>query len=118
MTFTLPWPPSILSPNVVAHWQRKASAKKAYRRACGTLVASVDALLPPMPPDGVVAVLMRFCPPDKRKRDLDNLMAAMKSGLDGIADALAVDDSVFRPAVDWGQVAKGGAVVVTLEVRG
>jgi crossover junction endodeoxyribonuclease RusA len=60
---------------------------------------------------------MRFCPPDKRKRDLDNLLARMKAGLDGLADALGVDDTIFRPAVEWGEVRPRGGVVVTLEVR-
>jgi hypothetical protein len=33
-------------------------------------------------------------------RDQDNLIASMKSGLDGLADALKVDDSNFRVTFD------------------
>jgi crossover junction endodeoxyribonuclease RusA len=36
-------------------------------------------------------------PKDKRHRDYDNLLAASKSMLDGIAHALGVDDSRFGP---------------------
>lgn len=39
-----------------------------------------------------VKVSLVFYPPDKRKRDWDNMLAACKSGLDGLADAMGVDD--------------------------
>lgn len=35
-----------------------------------------------------------YCP-DRRKRDADNLLAAMKSALDGVAQAMGRDDSEF-----------------------
>ena len=38
-----------------------------------------------------------FFTPDARKRDLDNLLAAMKPALDGMAQAIGVDDALFRP---------------------
>ncbi len=37
-----------------------------------------------------------FYPPDRRKRDDDNLIRCMKPYRDGIADALGVDDHCFR----------------------
>lgn len=43
-----------------------------------------------------LAVTLRFVPPDRRARDIDNLVASMKSGLDGLADVLQVDDSRWR----------------------
>jgi crossover junction endodeoxyribonuclease RusA len=35
-------------------------------------------------------------PPDRRARDLDNMLASIKSGLDGLADALEANDRRFR----------------------
>jgi hypothetical protein len=35
--------------------------------------------------------------PDKRWRDADNCLAAAKSALDGLADALMVNDRMFQP---------------------
>jgi crossover junction endodeoxyribonuclease RusA len=35
--------------------------------------------------------------PDKRHRDADNCLAAAKAGLDGMADALGVNDRHFQP---------------------
>lgn len=36
---------------------------------------------------------LTFTPPTRRRFDLDNLLARMKAGLDGLADVLGVDDS-------------------------
>ncbi|MGB6105656.1 MAG: hypothetical protein WBF88_17575 [Pusillimonas sp.] len=38
-----------------------------------------------------------FVAPDGRHRDLDNMLAASKAALDGVADALGIDDKHFRP---------------------
>jgi len=56
-----------------------------------------------------------FLPPSKRRRDQDNLVASMKSGLDGLAQALGVDDHIFRPKVEGiGAPVPGGAVRIRL----
>ncbi len=61
-----------------------------------------------------LAVTLRFVPPDRRARDIDNLVASMKSGLDGLADVLGVDDSRWALSAELaGEV--GGFVRV--EVR-
>jgi crossover junction endodeoxyribonuclease RusA len=88
--FTLPWPPADLSPNARGHWSKLARAKKAYRSACactakqqGAQTLAADAL----------HLTLTFHAPTKRAYDLDNALARMKSGLDGLADVLGVDDS-------------------------
>jgi crossover junction endodeoxyribonuclease RusA len=57
---------------------------------------------------------MTFCPPDKRRRDRDNLIASMKAATDGIADALGTDDSKFIVTYAMGSPVKGGSVEVTI----
>jgi crossover junction endodeoxyribonuclease RusA len=64
----------------------------------------------------LLRVSLDFRPPDRRRRDLDNLLASMKAGLDGLADALGVDDSRWRLAIEMGEPAAGGCVCVTVEV--
>ncbi len=93
LRLTLPWPPAALNPNTRhAHWSQLARAKKRFRSACaltaraqgaGRLCASE------------LAISLVFVPPNRRARDLDNCIAAMKSGLDGLADILGVDDSLW-----------------------
>jgi hypothetical protein len=46
------------------------------------------------------------------------MLAAMKSALDGVAEALGVDDSRFRPIlIDVGEVEKPGRVIVGVGVQ-
>lgn len=90
----LPWPPSALSPNTRhAHWSGLAKAKRAYRAACHVEAMAAGWRKGVFAADDRLHVRLTFVPPDRRRRDLDNLIAAMKSGLDGLADALGVDDN-------------------------
>lgn len=110
MNFVLPWPPSVLNPNVRSHWRKHASAKKAYRLACAMTARSQGGRCLTA---GKLAVGLVFVPPDRRYRDVDNLISAMKSGLDGLADALGVDDRLFRllPAPELLEAAHVGGFV-------
>ena len=88
----LPWPPSDLSPNKRLHWARLAKVKKLYRKECmfSVLAQNIDRV-----PDGPLALDLTFVPPTRHSYDRDNLVARMKSGLDGLADALDINDKRF-----------------------
>lgn len=88
----LPWPPKKLSPNARVHWASKAKAAKSYRHECWALCKLAG--IPKMP-DAALNVWFDFFPPDLRKRDDDNIIASFKSGRDGLADAIGVDDNRF-----------------------
>jgi crossover junction endodeoxyribonuclease RusA len=60
-------------------------------------------------------VSVTFRPPDKRRRDLDNLVASAKSLGDGVADAIRVDDALWSVTYAIGEPTKGGAVIVEIE---
>ncbi|MEY2654294.1 MAG: hypothetical protein RLZZ524_1322 [Pseudomonadota bacterium] len=110
LTMTLPWPPQALSPNTRhAHWSSLARAKRRFRSACSMVAKQHGAGRLESPE---LAVNISFVPPDRRRRDLDNCIAAMKSGLDGLADVLGVDDSrwTLTATLDSSQV--GGFVRV------
>lgn len=94
MNVTLPWPLKELSPNARLHWARVAKAKKTYRQACHLLALQAGAKT--FDAAGPIHVELAFYPPDRRHRDQDNMLAAMKAGLDGLADALGVDDRNFK----------------------
>jgi len=111
MTFTFPWPTKALSPNWRGHWAQKAAAVKAYKTACRRIVGETVVTPSFLPPDATMAVLMRFYPPSKRHYDWDNLLASMKAGLDGMADALGVDDNIFRPSIEVMAEVRGMVVV-------
>ena len=64
---------------------------------------------------GPVRLTFLFCAPDSRRRDLDNMLASMKSAIDGIALALDMDDSKFSLVLARGAPVKGGQVEITIE---
>lgn len=92
LELTLPWPPKDLSPNARVHWAKLAIAKKAYRFDCAMLAMEQGA----KPMQGPVSALITFYPPDKRQRDWDNQIASIKSLIDGVSDAIKVNDRDFR----------------------
>jgi crossover junction endodeoxyribonuclease RusA len=107
----LPWPPKVLSPNARSHWATKSKAAKAYRAACFLLC--LKAALPV--PTGRALLSLEFVPPDRRRRDDDNCIAAFKSGRDGVAQALGIDDSRFVTQLQLSdETVKGGAVRVRI----
>ncbi|MEN6547925.1 MAG: endodeoxyribonuclease RusA [Armatimonadia bacterium] len=111
MKIILPWPPKELSPNARSHWSKKAKAAKSYRHACRiiTFASGIKA------PDGRVLLVLEFVPPNRQRRDDDNLVAAFKAGRDGIADALGIDDSRFTTQFSMrAEPVKDGAVIVEI----
>jgi crossover junction endodeoxyribonuclease RusA len=115
LSVTLPWPSKDLSPNARLHWARKAKAVKQARAGAHFLILEARGHARRI---GEAAKLsMTFCPPDKRRRDRDNLIASMKAATDGIADALRIDDSKFEVSYRMGDPVKGGAVLVIIEER-
>ena len=45
---------------------------------------------------------------------MDNAIASMKHALDGLADAMRVDDRRFHLAFAWGDVCKPGRVEIAI----
>lgn len=56
-------------------------------------------------------------PPDRRRRDDDNVLASLKSYRDGIFDALQINDSYVRISTHgFAKMISGGAVYVWIQV--
>lgn len=114
VTFDLPWPAQALHPNArPGHWGPVARARRDQRQAAfyiarGSLPVNFRA------PEGRIDVGIDFLPPDRRRRDVDGMLASLKSGLDGIADAMRVDDSRFRITFALTEPTKGGKVRITV----
>ena len=92
----LPWPARVLHPNARAHWGTRSKAAKAARRdarllalAAGWDKRTFDG--------GRLHVWIDGYAPDRRRRDHDGFLSSLKPHLDGIADALKVDDARFVP---------------------
>ena len=109
----LPWPPS------VNHYWRHVGSKvlisregRSYRQSVISLVAYENV----KPATGRLAVTLMVYPPDKRRRDLDNLPKAI---LDSLEHAGVYDDDgqIDRLVVERCHVYKGGKVYVAIEER-
>lgn len=118
MIVSLPFPAPELFPNRKngKHWTSTNKAKqsarewaeKASKRAQGAFI----------PGGGTLPLSIVFVAPDGRHRDLDNCLAAAKPQIDGIADALGVNDRRFRPIlVDYIRGDAPGAMIVAVGVR-
>ena len=112
MRVIFPWPLSQLSPNARVHHMELARVKKAAKiEACWLAKnAQADRF---RKASGIV-VSLEFCPPDKRRRDIDNMLASCKALLNGLSAAMGVDDSEWRIVLSRGAPVKGGQVVVTV----
>ena len=111
LNFILPWPPSNLSPNARLHWSQLAKAKKAYRAACAWTAKEQGAQRLGAEK---LHLTITFVPPNRRAHDLDNCLARMKSGLDGLADVLGVDDKHWSLTISKSDDIGG---MVRVEVR-
>ena len=112
MNFICPWPPKELNPNSRTHWAKKMKVAKKYRRDC--YFSAKSSGLKPL--KGLVLFGLIFSPPDNRKRDDDNLLAAFKSGRDGIAEALGADDNQFITQFEVRKLATCGVHVFISEI--
>lgn len=94
----LPWIDSRLMPNRKngAAWQSTHAAKIRAKQD-GALCARAALGTNTLTPADTYPLSLTFVAPDGRHRDLDNMLAASKAALDGIAQALGVDDKCFRP---------------------
>ena len=114
VTISLPWPPTALRPNASSpgSWRKKQTAAKHYKAICLLLCRPSwlfhwDAGNFPS-----AHLTITFRPPDKRRRDLDNMLASFKQGIDAIAETMGVDDYHFGYTILRGEPIKDGAVDV------
>jgi crossover junction endodeoxyribonuclease RusA len=114
--YTLPWPSPALSPNARSHWAAKAKAKAHYRDLCRLAVRAQGVLkIPP----GKLTIDLEFVRPTRRSYDRDNLVARLKSGIDGMCDALKINDKTFTTLVSRvSEDETGGYVRVSIHGEG
>lgn len=106
----LTWPSPGLFPNKKGHWTDKAEEKRKHKSDCYYLTKNQIKLFKWQ--GGRIPLKIIFYPPHC-KYDLDNCLAAMKAGLDGVADALKMNDRMFRPiTIDFGDVKEHGEVMI------
>jgi len=106
----LPFPPSSLSGHNNGHWRTKARIVATHR---AWAFHATRAAKPSVPADGDIRIAFRFVPPDRRG-DRTNYANRLKPYIDGIAEALGVNDRRFLPSYEYAEPEKPGRVEVRL----
>ena len=111
MKITLVWPPASLSGHAKGSWKPHAALVRKHRSwaAAATRAAKV----PAQPASGDIPIHIIFTPPDRRG-DRTNYPNRIKAGLDGIAEALGVNDRRFAPSYEFRDPKKPGKVEVVV----
>lgn len=104
---TLPWPHKSLHPNSRTD-RRAATPHRAKARNDGLILARQHTQSGGAHTDHLV---MTFCPPDARRRDIDGAFSACKAALDGISQGVKRDDSNWSFTLKWGPVDRNGGRV-------
>ena len=111
----LPWPDRALHPNSRGHWGKRAAAAKVARAEAHIRARAAGWRADQLPAATRLHIWIDGYPADKRRRDADGLLSSLKPWLDGIADALGIDDRRFVPH-PWvkDEVVKGGEVRIRI----
>ncbi|KQM18394.1 hypothetical protein [Novosphingobium sp. Leaf2] len=111
---TLPFPPSSLSGHAKGHWRTKAAETKKWRAwAHAATIGARQGSAYQCADAGDIPVTIRFTPPNRRS-DRANFPNRLKPILDGIADALGVNDRRFLPSYQFCEPEAPGKVEIVL----
>lgn len=111
----LGWPAKALSPNAREHFMVVSRYRKAAKVEAGWATKIARPL--DWGHDGPFEIGITAYPPKNwATADKDNFVARMKSHLDGIAEALGVNDKTFQaPTLKWADKTERGKVVITVK---
>ncbi len=107
-TFDLPWPPS------VNHYWRTWKNRHLISKEGRAYRTTVAGLLSPCPLAGRLSVAVQAFPPDRRVRDLDNLLKSLLDALQH-AGVYGDDSQIDRILIERGEVDKPGWVRVNVD---
>jgi crossover junction endodeoxyribonuclease RusA len=107
---TLPWPCRDCSPNSRGHWRKLHAARKRRKNDAFLLSCGMPKL-----PNTKHKLTIEFYPPNRRRYDLDNLLASLKGDLDGLCARLGIDDHNLNPiTISLCEPTQGGSVRIMI----
>ena len=109
---TLPWYSKEVSPNSRVHWSVHSRAKRQHKELAK--IYTMNANVSFSDDKHKVFLNIIFCPPSKRRYDLDNCLASCKAYLDGISQAIGIDDSRFAIQMQMSEDTFDGSIRVTI----
>jgi len=112
-TIVLPFPPAALSGHNKGSWWRTRPLVKQHRTWAWNATMAVKPHLPGLPSEGDIPILIRFVPPNRRG-DRTNYPNRCKALIDGVADALNVNDKRFLPRFEYAEPQAPGRVEIVI----
>lgn len=117
MIIKLPFPAPELFPNRKNGRSHHGTAEAKAKQRDDAFYLTKQAARTYQVPTGHIPLSIVFVEPTAHHRDLDNMLAASKAAIDGMAKALGVDDKVFQPVlIDRGGVQAPGAMICAVGV--
>lgn len=114
LSIELGYPAKELSPNSRCHFMQLHRAKKAYKHEA-YWATKIEKPRDWKHDGGRLSLSIKFHPvAGKCEPDPDNAIASLKSAIDGIAEALGVNDRLFDPSFAFGEPVTGGKVIVEI----
>lgn len=116
----LPFPDPALMPNRKngKHWSSTHAVKVASKTQAWACTKDAMRKAGPQEWKECIPLSLIFVMPDNRHRDLDNLLASSKNAIDGMAEALGVNDRRFKPImIDSIAGHKNPALIAVVGVR-
>lgn len=114
MKLALPFPPSSLSGHNNGAWYNRDKIVATYRAEAFHLTKDAKRQFGyVVPADGDIAISFLFVPPDNRS-DRTNFAGRLKAQIDGIAEALGINDKRFLPSYAFAEPEKPGRVEVVV----
>lgn len=117
LTVTLPWPDRRLFPNARVFWATKAKQVRIHRRFAYFEALKIQELIPPeVRADQTKSIFytITYTPKINRRRDEDGIIASCKSYLDGVSDAIGINDQRFHiRGVEALPAKKPGSIVLS-----
>lgn len=111
LEFELPYPPS------VNHYWRRVGPRtlisrggRAFRQSVCSILAAMDV----EPLDGPLEVDIKVFPPDRRRRDLDNIPKALLDALEH-GGAYQNDCQIVKLTLEKGERVEGGKTIVRIK---
>lgn len=114
MLIILPFPPASLAGHNTGQWFDKSKVVATYRAEAFHITKQEKRKQGfEVPAEGDIAIAFLFVPPDNRG-DRVNFPNRLKPQIDGIAEALGVNDKRFLPSYHYAKPGKPGRVQIQL----
>ena len=114
ITIRMPWPDDALWQNVRVHWAARSAATRSARALAGWECKASGCKFITL--TGPPLIRWSVHRPPKSRADYLNAIGACKPYLDGIQDAMMIDDGKFLHDLPrgFGERVPGGLIVVTI----